>query len=249
MKIKNIHLTHFKRTDLTIFNHRLSLFCTLDFIVLSLIAFGCICFLMISIIRYSFIISGRMDNAGNDINTVLVNLSSGFLTGYFVYLLGQKIPIYNKTIRNERMIYFRLADYSLKFITAFSLLASTYDTSEMDYLKTIPEIQDFLKIDSGPYSQYILNEFRTSNNLPDKLSKEFLRLEDSWNKLCEIVCVADTPATTIVTNIESKGWRSMLILIEREIGLERNQFAIMKTIKNSIDNNLDLIRYRQYIKL
>jgi hypothetical protein len=249
MKIKNIHLIHFKRTDLAIFKHRLSLFCTLDFIILSLIAFGCICFLMIFIIRYSFIISGRVDNAGNDIYTVLVNLSSGFLTGYLVYLLGEKIPIYNKTIRNERMIDSGLADYSLEFIKAFSLLASTYDTSEMDYLKTIPEIQNFLKPDSTPYSQYVLNVFRTSNNLPDKLGEEFLRLKDSWNKLCDIVCVVDTPVTTIVTNIESKGWKSMLILLAGDIRKKRDQFIIMKTINNLIDNNLDLIRYRQYIKL
>lgn len=204
---------------------------------------------MIFIIRYSFVISGKVNNAGNDIYTVLVNLSSGFLTGYLVYLLGEKIPIYNKTIRNERMIYSGLADYSLEFIKAFALLASTYDTSKMDYLKTIPEIQNFLKTDSNLYSQYILNEFRTSNNLPDKLIKEFLSLEDAWNKLFEIVCVVDTPVTTIVTNIESKGWRSMLILIEREIGLKRNQFTIMETIKNSIDDNLVLIRYEQYIDL
>ncbi len=247
MKIKNIHLTHFRRTDITVFKHRLSLFCTLDFIILSLIAFGCIC-LLIFIIRCSFIVSGKEDNAGNDIYTVLVNLSSGFLTGYLVYFLGEKIPIYNKIIRNEHVIEFRLAEYSSKFIEAFSLLVYTNYTNEMDYLKNIPEIQYFLDKDKVGYNHYLVQEFKNSHKIQDKLIEEFQSLEDTWNKLCEIVCVVDTPVTTIVTNLESNCWRYMLTAITMEISQKLDQFHIIKTGKELLLSNVDLIRYEQYIK-
>lgn len=247
--MKNIHLIHFKRTDLAIFKHKFFLFCTWDFIVLSSIALGCI-YLLIFIIRCSFIVSGKEDNAGNDIYTVLVNLSSGFLTGYLVYFLGEKIPIYNKTRRNEHVIEFRLAEYSSKFIEAFSLLVYTNYTNEMDYLKSIPEIQDFLNKDKVRYgyNNYLVQEFTKSKIKQDKLVEEFQSLEDTWNKLCEIVYVVDTPVTTIVTNLESNCWRCILINIKLGLSQKLDQFHIIKTGKELLLSNVDLIRYEQYIK-
>lgn len=228
-----------------LFKYRLKIFVTVDFCILSILALGCVA--MLVLFAFNFRISVALNNnICDNINSILVSITSGYLVSYFVYLLTVHIPSFTQIIVNDRIICNHLLLYRNSLLYSFGGLI--YILKEDGKFIQIPEITKLFE--SHEYKDKSMVKIiqltydlksKSNNNL--LLVKDFERLENAFQNLLNLNAFYKGRFSNAIYQLQISEWSNILFIIKDEIRDPKNDFSILnepETI-SLLNQNFDLV--------
>ena len=143
--------------------YKVKLFISIAFCILTIVLIICIVFLLCYIIGFRIPI--ELDNATcENINMIVVSLTTGYIVSYITYVLSAHIPNYKHEIRNERLLRMSyLWRYKTDLTECFSLLVHLH-RKNLPKISQIEEIKSFFLKSNYKwfYHEYLINEAKQS---------------------------------------------------------------------------------------
>lgn len=228
-------------------DYKIKIFVTRDFCILSFLVIVCVAILLLFV--FDIRISVDLDNnICDNINSILVSITSGYLVSYFVYLLTVHIPGFTQTIINDRIICNHLSSYRDKLLYSFGGLVYKFKGEEekKEVIK-IPEItrmfeshdendRFMVKIIQSTYN----SELKNMNNL--LLVKDFERLEDAFQNLLNLNAFYKSRFSHEIFQLQISKWTNILFIIKDELRDPKTGFSMLNDseTKSLISRNFDL---------
>lgn len=236
-----------KNNNIDLLDYKLKIFVTRGFCVLSFITIICIVFLVL----FAFdilILTDLNNNICNNINSILMSITSGYLVSYFVYLLTVHFPNYAQTIINDRIICNHLSLYRNRLLYSFGgLIYKLKEEKEEKKIIKIPEITKMFE--SHEYKdksivktiQWTYNS-QSENNNNLLLAKDFERLEDAFQNLLNLNALYKGRFSNEIYQLQISEWNDILFIIKDEIRNPKTDFNILNDSKTEylINQNFDL---------
>lgn len=236
-----------KNNYIDLLDYKIKIFVTRDFCILSFLVIVCVVILLLFV--FDIRISVDLDNnICDNINSILVSITSGYLVSYFVYLLTVHIPSFAQTIINDRIICNHLSLYRDKLLYSFGGLMYKFEGQEEEKkVIKIPEITKLfeshderdkfmVKIIQSTYN----SESKKINNL--LLVKDFERLEDAFLNLLNLNALYKGRFSHEIYQLQTSQWTNILFIIKDEIRDQKIGFEILNDLetKSLINKNFDL---------
>ncbi len=214
-------MENMKRNNfINLLGYKLNLFVTWEFSVLSFLTLVCVVILLL----YAFDIQMYVDldnKICNNLNSILLSITSGYIVSYFVYLLTAYIPNYDQALVNDRIICNHLSLYRDNLLYSFGGLVYIY---KKKYLKDVIDIPTITKLfDSEEYKDKtivrIIQSTYNSNSKEDDLLlvKQFERLEDSFRNLLSLNAFYKGRFSHEIYQLQISEWANILYIIKSEI--------------------------------
>lgn len=220
-------------------NYKLKIFVNKGFFILSLLTIVCVVILLL--FAFDIRISVNLDNnICDNINSILVSITSGYLVSYFVYLLTVHIPNYTQTIVNDRIICNHLLSYRNRLLYSFGGLI--YILKEEGKSIEIPEITKLFE--SQEYKVKIIQwTYNSKSNNNFLLVKEFERLEDAFQNLLNLNASYKGRFSNAIYQLQISEWRDILSIIKDEIRNSKDNYNILNNSHTTslINQNFDLV--------
>lgn len=227
--------------------YKIKIFVTKDFCILSFLVIVCVVFLLLFVFNIRIYVDLNNKICDN-INSILVSLTSGYLVSYFVYLLTVHIPSFAQTIINDRIICNHLSSYRNKLLYSFGgLMYKLKGQEEGKEVVKIPEItrlfeshdeidKFMVKIIQSTYN----SESKNMNNL--LLVKNFERLEDSFQNLLNLNAFYKSRFSHEIFQLQTSIWTNILFIIKDELRDPKTGFSMLNDseTKSLISRNFDL---------
>lgn len=234
-----------KKTNyMDLLGYKLKLFITKEFCVLSFLVIVCVVILLL--FTFNIRICVDLDNnICNNINSVLVSITSGYLVSYLVYLLTVRIPDYTQAIVNDRIICNRLSSYKDRLLYSFGGL--TYILKKEGKIIEIPGITKLFE-SHEPKDEFIVKIIQLTYDLESKitnnllLAKEFERLEDAFQNLLNMNAMYKGQFSHDIYQLQTSSWIDIILIIKEELKSSLDGFDILNDSKTIIliNQNFDL---------
>lgn len=228
--------------------YKLKIFATRGFCVLSFLAIVCVVLLLLFAfdIRISF---DLYNNICDNINSILVSITTGYLVSYFVYLLSVHIPNYDQTIVNDRIICNYFSSYKNLLLYSFGGLIYKLNEEKGDgEEKKVLDIPEITKIfNSQSFKDRIIfgmiQDTYNSENNNLLLVKDFERLEVAFQNLLNLNALYKGRFSHEIYQLQISVWSDILIIIKNEIRNPKTNFSIINDseTKSLINQNFDLV--------
>ena len=224
--------------------YKLKLFITRELCILSFLAIVCVVILLL----FSFNIRIYVDldnNICDNINYILVSITSGYLVSYLVYLLTVRIPDYTQAIVNDRIICNHLSLYKDRLLYSFGGLI--YILKREGKIIEIPEITKIFESHESK-DKIVVKTIQLTYDFESKitnnflLAKEFERLEDAFQNLLNMNAMYKGQFSQDIYQLQISEWSDILFIIKDEIRKPKTNFSILNDSKTKslINQNFDL---------
>lgn len=224
-------------------SYKINVFVTLGFCILTFWAIVCIVFLLLFVFDVRVTVDFD-NNTCDNINSVLVSITTGYLVSYFVYLLTIHIPNYDQTIINDRIICNHLSLYRNRLLYSFGgLIYKLMKENSKNFIQ-ISEIMKMYKsqeIKDEIIFEAIRDTYNSKNNNL-LLVKDFERLEDSFQNLLSLNALYKGRFSNEIYLLQISEWSDVLFIIKDEIRNPKTDFRILNDsqTKSLINQNFDL---------
>lgn len=228
-----------------IFYYKIKIFLTKEFCILSFLSIVCLVFLGLFVFNIRIYVD--LDNKICDnINSVLVSLTSGYLISYLVYLLSIHIPAYSQTIVNDRIICNHLLLYKDRLLCSFGgLIYKLKKDESFGDVIDIPEITNLFKSqeDKDKFVIEIIQKNYNSTNDNLLLAKDFERLEDSFQELLRLNAIYKGIFSHDIYQLQISCWSDVIYIIKDEINNRLDNFKILSNqdAQLLINQNFDFV--------
>lgn len=224
--------------------YKIKVFVTLKFCIFTFLTIVCIAFLLL--FAFDIRISVDLDNdICDNINSVLVGITTGYLVSYFVYLLTVHIPNYTQTIVNDRIICNYLRLYRNRLLDCFGGLV--YILKERGKIIEIPEITKLFGSHENKDVIIVrtiqsIYDLESKNNQNLLLAKDFERLENAFQNLLNLNALYKGRFMKEIYQLQISEWGGVLFNIKDEIKNPINDYSILDYSKTKllINQNFDL---------
>ena len=221
--------------------YKIKLFCSFAFRILTAIVILCFVFLICYISGVCFPVN--LDSATcENINMILVSLSTGYIVSYITYLLSVHIPSYNLELRNEHILRrYYLWRYKSELIECFSLLVYLHGNN-LPKISQIVELQNFFLESNNKwlYHKYLINEVESSNG--KTLVTRFEKLINTSNLILSISQGYKSELSFTIAKTINPEWFDLIQIIQCVISDSYNNFKLVEDQFNLVKLNFELVK-------
>lgn len=221
--------------------YKVKLFFSIAFCVLTTVSVLCVVFLLCYIIGIRIPID--LDNATcENINMILVSLTTGYIASYITYLLSAHIPNYNLEIKNEYILRrYYLWRYKSELIECFSLLVYLHGDN-LPKISQIVEIKNFFSESNNMwiYHKYLINEVKSSNG--NSLITRFEKLINTSNLILSVSQGYKSELSFTIAKTINPEWFDFIHIIQCDINGSSDKFKLIDDQFNLVNLNFQLVK-------
>lgn len=227
-----------KNNNRNVLGYKLKVFVTWDFCILSFLLIICSVILLLFALNIRIYIN--LDNKiCENINSILLSITTGYWVSFFVYLLTIHIPNYTQALISDRIISDCLSLYKDLLLDSFGGLAyilgkkyphKTIEIPAITKLFNSQEYKDKMRV------KLILLTYQSEQNYPI-LAKNFERLKDAFQNLLNLNALHKGNFSNKIYQLQTSTWSSVLFIIKDEILKTLSDSSVLDE-KNKIPNIL-----------
>lgn len=221
--------------------YKVKLFFSIAFCILTIVSVFCVIFLLYYIIGIRIQID--LDNATcENINMILVSLTTGYIVSYITYILSAHIPNYSRELQNEKILREQyLSRYRTDLTECFSLLYHLY-RDDLSTLNKIKEVNNFF-MESNPrwfYNEHLIAEVEKTNG--KSLIPLFEKLKETSNLVLSMSKIYNCKLTIPLANAINPQLHDLIKIMQCEISNNITNFYFITGSMDLIVENFTLCR-------
>lgn len=212
--------------------HKIQLFMSFEFWIMSLFAAICIVFLVLYAIDIQISVNFESHICDN-FNVILVSIATGYIVSYLFYFLTVHIPDYKQTLANERVMSYYLSKYKNQLLYCFGGIAYFMKSNNIKEIKEIPEIKRLFE-STNCNDKIILDVTKSSNK--NDLIKNFERLWEIFQYITELNAFHKSRFSKGIYDLQINCWSEFIYNLKDEILHNYQNFQMLED-----EDNISLI--------
>lgn len=222
--------------------HKMQLFMSLEFCIISLLAVGTIVFLALYIIGIRISVTWE-SYVCNNLNVMLVSIATGYIVSYLFYILTIHIQNYKQSLINERVMSCYLSKYKNRLLYCFGGIIYFLKMGSKKEITGIPEITKLFE--SRNYKDKIIANIIKVSNDKDGICiiKDFERLENEFQYITELNALHKSRFSDDIYFLQINNWSEIIYIIKDEILHKYQNFQILEDANtiSLINKNFDMV--------